>query len=236
MTDHRGEVRVAVATSDHGRLLAALQSGWPQCMLQWVGDGLAAAVAGGRGDAEPPALRCAEALRERKWDGDRELAASIEAALGAGPTPALKPLPVDLEDLGMILEGDPLNSGGCIDLRDGEVWPQVVLDDGAVVDLDELDPDQVLWVHSEGSRPGYADMEEFIALIEDGLLADRLERAIQGSGAFRRFKDVLRSDPVLLQRWYGFSEERQRGRARSWLAAEGYAPVPRAGGSNSSWC
>jgi hypothetical protein len=59
---------------------------------------------------------------------------------------------------------------------------------------------------------------------------DQLGIAIGGRGAFRRFKDQLSRRPELLElleRWYAFSEDRQRGRARTWLAAEGYAPVPR---------
>jgi hypothetical protein len=29
-----------------------------------------------------------------------------------------------------------------------------------------------------------------------------------------------------MARWFAFSEDRQRGRARAWLAEEGYAPTP----------
>jgi uncharacterized protein UPF0158 len=48
-------------------------------------------------------------------------------------------------------------------------------------------------------------------------------------GAFRRFKDVLSRWPEELRRWFAFSDERQRGRCRAWLADEGYAvsPAPR---------
>ena len=52
--------------------------------------------------------------------------------------------------------------------------------------------------------------------------ADRLEIAISGRGAFRRFKDVLARWPGELDRWYAFSAERQRGRARALLADAGY--------------
>lgn len=78
-----------------------------------------------------------------------------------------------------------------------------------------------------GSRDGYQDMVMFIDALDDPHLADRLARAISGRGAFRRFKDHLRARPEVLTRWYAFSADRQRGRARSWLAAEGYTPVRR---------
>lgn len=75
----------------------------------------------------------------------------------------------------------------------------------------------------QGSRDGYGDMELFTALVDDGDLSARLERALTGRGVFRRFKDVLAESPTDLQQWYAFSDERQRGRARAWLAAEGYS-------------
>ena len=64
-------------------------------------------------------------------------------------------------------------------------------------------------------------MEWFIEDLDDADFADRLARAISGRGAFRRFKDTLFDRPDLMTRWYAFSNDRQRGRARSWLAAEG---------------
>jgi hypothetical protein len=58
-----------------------------------------------------------------------------------------------------------------------------------------------------------------VSELRAGELRDALDRAIEGRGAFRRFKDeVGRSG--LLDRWYPYSDDRQRGRAREWLAAE----------------
>ncbi len=71
-------------------------------------------------------------------------------------------------------------------------------------------------------------MELFIASVEDPGRAERLARAIAGRGAFRRFKDELARWPGELERWYAMSEERHRGRARSWLTAAGYRVLPAA--------
>jgi hypothetical protein len=60
---------------------------------------------------------------------------------------------------------------------------------------------------------------------DDPALVDRLQIAITGKGAFRRFKDVLSRWPQELQRYYLLSNERQRGRARAWLAAQGFRPA-----------
>lgn len=59
-------------------------------------------------------------------------------------------------------------------------------------------------------------------LVADPDRADRLEIAIDGRGAFRRFKDVIARWPDEQDRWYAFSDERKRGRARACLAFKGY--------------
>jgi hypothetical protein len=144
----------------------------------------------------------------------------------------LRPLPVDLDELADILEGDPLNAGGRVDLMTGEVWAQsaieYVLETGEEDEDSADDPERWLPVHNDGSREGYRDMESFIASVEDPGRAERLARAIAGRGAFRRFKDELAHWPGELERWYALSEERQRGRARSWLTAAGYRVLPAA--------
>ena len=69
-------------------------------------------------------------------------------------------------------------------------------------------------------------MELFIGIINNVEQANHLDIAIQGRGAFRRSKDVLARWSDELDRWYAFSEDRQRGRARAWLADAGYRVAP----------
>ena len=52
-----------------------------------------------------------------------------------------------------------------------------------------------------------------------------MARALEGRGAFRRFRDELTRWPDIEDRWYVYSAERRRGRARAWLAAEGFTPA-----------
>jgi hypothetical protein len=222
-------LRSIVVRGDHAELVTALRhEPWPGDSLQLIGDGLIAAVRDGTDGSVDLAHTCVNALHARGWEGDRELAEALDAALGSGPAPMLRSLPVDLEELAMILEGDPVHGGGRIDLRTGEVWPQSVIDyaeEVGEIDEDDDDPDPWLWVHCEGSRDGYRDMQWFIDDVDDEAFADRLARAISGRGAFRRFVDRLSDRPELLTRWHSFSNDRQRGRARRWLAGEGYTPV-----------
>ena len=105
------------------------------------------------------------------------------------------------------------------------MWPRAAIDYGLETGEEDEetgdDPERWLAVHGEGSREGYRDMELFIASVEDPGRAERLAVAIRGRGAFRRFKDELARRPGELERWHAPSEERQRARARSWLAAAG---------------
>lgn len=82
-----------------------------------------------------------------------------------------------------------------------------------------------------GSHAGYRDMELFIATLTEPathatndpvLVAERLRDALDGRGPFRCFRDVLARHPELLQCWFAFSEEHDRGQARAWLAAASY--------------
>jgi len=223
--DRRTELRVVLAEGDSERLLDVLDQGWPGDALQLVGDALGRSAIAGSARGAALARRCAAELRSRDWEGDVELAEVLEAKLGIGPVRLLRPIAVDLEELAMVLEGDPAQGGGRIDLRTGEVWPAAAIEyaqeSGDLADDD--DEDRWLWVPCQGSRDGFRDMELFTALIDDADLAARLERALTGRGVFRRLKDVLAESPTDLQRWYAFSDERQCGRARAWLAAEGYA-------------
>jgi len=231
--EERAELRGAVYRGDAGSLVGILKrEAWPENALQLIGDGLLGMFQAPTEGINEAARRCVAALWDRGWEGDADLAAGLEAALGSGPVPLLRPLPVDLEELAGVLEGDPVNGGGRIDLRTGDVWPQPAIEyaeeaeDEDENEEEDDDEQRWLWVECEGSREGYRDMELFIAALDDTDQVNRLGIAISGRGAFRRFKDQLSRWPELLERWYAFSEDRQRGRARAWLAGEGYAPVP----------
>ncbi|HYU83779.1 MAG TPA: UPF0158 family protein, partial [Kribbellaceae bacterium] len=207
-------LRSLVVRGDHAELVTALRTeSWPVDSLQLIGDGLLTAVRDAADGSADLALQCANALRARRWDGDQELVEALEAALGDGPTPMLRPLPVDLEELALILEGDPVYGGGRIDLRTGEVWPQSAIEyaeEVGEIDKDDDDPDRWLWVECEGSHEGYRDMVWFIEDLDDTDIADKLSRAISGRGAFRRFKDRLSERPELMTRWHSFSNDRHR--------------------------
>lgn len=198
--------------------------------LQRVGDGLLAALAQSVAGAGELAVACRDLLTERQWEGDGDLAEELIAALGEGPTRMLRLLPVDLDELAGILEGEPDYRRGRVNLETGEVLhPAAIEYMEEVGELDPEDDDPATWlfVENQGSHEGYGDMEDFIGTIDDDHRAELLSVAIQGRGAFGRFKETLARWPGELERWFVFSEDRQRGRARAWLAMEGYRSKPR---------
>lgn len=222
------EFRAAVFTANGDALVSLLRADpWPGHALQLIGDGLLAALDQNIGGARDLAERCVTELHERDWEGDEDLVGALTARLGAGPAPLLRSLPVDLDELVDVLEGDSVAGGGRIDLRTGEVWPEAVFEYGieSEQEAEGDDGERWLWVISEGSRAGYCDMKLFVAGIAEPDLADRMARALEGRGPFRRFRDELSRWPELEDRWYGYSAERRRGRARAWLVGEGFTPA-----------
>ena len=136
---------------------------------------------------------CVNDLRERDWEGDQELVAALTVSLRTGTATLLRSLPVDLDELADVLEGDAAAGGGRIDLHTGEVWPAAVFEieieseeEGEAEDLN--DGERWRWVVSEGSRAGYRDMELFVAGVAEPDLADRMARTLEGQGPFRRFR------------------------------------------------
>jgi hypothetical protein len=90
------------------------------------------------------------------------------------------------------------------------------IDGQTPVDLDELD---LIVIEPLPSWVWYQDMADFADAITDERAGRRLARAIQGKGAFRRFKDELHEEhPELLPAWYAFRDTRASRRAVQWLA------------------
>ena len=74
----------------------------------------------------------------------------------------------------------------------------------------------------------YRDMERFIGTIEDGRLRERLGDAIQGRGAFRRFKDLLARHPQVEEAWFEFKDVRLQKRVADWLEFHDIEPLQKA--------
>jgi hypothetical protein len=82
------------------------------------------------------------------------------------------------------------------------------------------------------SREQYRWMERFIPMVDDPELRGKLAHAIDGKGAFRRFKDVLMAYSSDRERWFAFRSERLRTFMEAWLNAHAIQAVPRPGWSD----
>jgi hypothetical protein len=60
-------------------------------------------------------------------------------------------------------------------------------------------------------------MAEFAAMIKYLPMRQRVEQAIEGLGAFHRFRDLIYAEG-LASDWQAFSEQRRLARAREFLA------------------
>ena len=221
----RRTLRSATYRASGAEVIAALQGADIRPHLQLAGDGVITAQHQGIEKAPQIAERFATELRARDWDGDQELANELDAAIGLGEPTPLADLPTSLDELAELLD-DGQGEGGAIHLPDGAVWPNVAIEYNAESGDDDESDDIDAWlpVHSAGSRAAYGDMEQFIATVDSADMAERLQIAVRGRGAFSRFRATLQQDEVLVSRWAAFSEERRLGRARAWLADAGYSP------------
>jgi len=86
-------------------------------------------------------------------------------------------------------------------------------------------PDRYELLPKADSYEGYKEMEDFIASVEDEHIGQLLEVAIDGKGAFRRFKEVLTRYPEEQERWLRFKDDRLNQRALEWLEEIGVEPL-----------
>ena len=217
-------VRIAVAAADAAGFLEALMGREIDDALQQLGPGMVIALGSRRRQAEPVALSLIDRLITRSGPGDRVLAEYLLALLRREP-PAARTAPVDLGELSSLLEGGFGESSTVhVDLLTGDVFsgdftdPALVGEDAAV-DV-EAEPDPWVWLERAGSREGWEDMKAFALRQRDHVVRDRLVRAIEGAGAFRRFRDLVHSEG-LAEQWQIYSDDRRWGRAREALADAG---------------
>jgi hypothetical protein len=99
------------------------------------------------------------------------------------------------------------------------IWsPDTGVDGQHPVDLDELD---LIRIDPLPSYIWYQDLADFAESVTNEQARRRLLRAIDGKGAFRRFKDELHGvHPDLVPAWHAFLETRARRRAVDWLVAK----------------
>ena len=78
-------------------------------------------------------------------------------------------------------------------------------------------PESIVRIEPASSREQYRWMERFVVTVTDTALRERLLIAIDGKGAFRRFKDVLLNYPGERERWFAYRGDLLHCRMKAWL-------------------
>ncbi len=143
------------------------------------------------------------------------------------PTAPIRDVPVDWEALEDAFENNAPEVHSYLHLTTGEVLRVVDgVADPQMHSRISSDPNY-LRIDPVSSREQYRWMERFIPMVDEGELKTKLSQAIDGKGAFRRFKDVLMSFAADRERWFTFRSERLRTFMEAWLSAHAIAAVPR---------
>lgn len=142
-------------------------------------------------------------------------------------TAPVRDVPVDWEALEDAFENNAPEVHSYLHLTTGEVLRVVDgVADPQMHSRISSDPNY-LRIDPVSSREQYRWMERFIPMVDEGELKTKLSQAIDGKGAFRRFKDVLMSFAADRERWFTFRSERLRTFMEAWLSAHAIKAVPR---------
>jgi hypothetical protein len=197
--------------------------------LQELGEAVLFLLEHDRAAAAGLAHALAASLTARELPGDAVLAQLLLELAEDRPSDRRR-IRADLDGVADLLEGPAdMGFGGILDCGTGDTWPAAVIDDwtgeGAPPDPDGA-PDLYLFIPNIGSREAWEDMHDFATDIEANAIRAQLLDAINGRGAFSRFRRILARHDALRASWYAYSAETRAGRARDWLAAEGYSAMP----------
>ncbi len=149
-----------------------------------------------------------------------------------------KVLPIDMQELFWALDDSSLTIERYVDLETGDIVERFELDDiyfdenGEETELEDPvgemideNPERFAFIDPLASHQSYRHMEAFIPTVQDPHLGELLTVAIDGRGAFRRFKDVLFRHPEELERWFEFKDAKMLDVAMEFLDSIGVEPA-----------
>ena len=140
-----------------------------------------------------------------------------------------KTLKIGLDELCGAMENSSYEVEDYLDLKTGKIlFVSEGMDDeetGKLKNQIEEELGRYELIPKAESYGGYRDMQAFIATVEDDHLSELLEVAINGKGAFRRFKDVLLNYPKEREKWFEFKDARIQEQALEWLESIGVSLI-----------
>jgi len=109
----------------------------------------------------------------------------------------------------------------CLLWQDGEIGSEDPIESKKEQEMVEAIMAPMIPIPQADSHDEYNLMVEFAATVRDQHLREMLEVALDGRGAFRRFKNVLARYPKERQRWFEFRDQDLRRRIDAWLEQVG---------------
>ncbi len=135
----------------------------------------------------------------------------------------MKPIRIDWEELELACERNAANVISFLDLETGAVL--------VFYQESEEERERFRQVKTQGSRylevvpvppkDQYKWMEKFVSTITDEELKERILVAIDGKGAFRRFKDLLVHYPGARERWFAYRGLHLHDYINNWIVEHG---------------
>lgn len=139
----------------------------------------------------------------------------------------MKELKVNLDDLALAFERSPeMGLEALLDLETGEVV-ELAGEDAELREKVEAQPERYEEVPMLRTEDEYRLMERFAETRADEEDRHQLLRALQGKGAFGRFRDAV-SRARQEDDWHRFRDEQLELQLREWLQGLGFTAPPRA--------
>ncbi|MFH1747962.1 MAG: UPF0158 family protein [Planctomycetota bacterium] len=155
----------------------------------------------------------------------------------------MKKLPVDIGEITELMDMHDTESEAYLDTHTGDTVllpPEMVdlEDDDDLGDLPDwekelipiarainADSERYVPLPESDPREDYQLMVKFAESLNDPGLRNQMSIALDGPGAFRRFRRVLESYPREQERWYTFKDEALAERVQEWLHEIGIEPI-----------
>lgn len=134
----------------------------------------------------------------------------------------MKPIPIAWTDLEIAFERNGPEVDSYIRCSTGEIVSLIEGSDDTSMWRERIEEEPLDFMRIDPcpSREQYRWMELFVATVTEPELQRRLMIAIDGKGAFRRFKDVLLSHPGERERWFNYRAQWLRWHINRWVAKE----------------
>lgn len=131
----------------------------------------------------------------------------------------MPPITVNWSDLEIAFERNSPDQESFLDLENGDLLSIVDGEPDAAARRAKVaaTPSRYLRIDPASSREQYRWMERFVSSVSDPPLRERLLIAIDGKGAFRRFKDVLLAFPAERERWFAYRSDVLHFHIQTWV-------------------